>query len=34
MAFGTDRSALTDPSLASVRPLRPPVAVAVAVKSA
>ena len=33
MAFGTDRSAFTDPSLASVCPLRPPVAVAVAVKS-
>src|ERR1700716_3330684 len=33
MAFGTDRSALTIPSLDSVWPLRPPVAVAVAVNS-
>src|SRR5262245_50923452 len=33
MAFGTDRSAFTVPSAASVCPLRPPVAVAVAVKS-
>jgi hypothetical protein len=33
MAFGTDRSAFTEPSLASVCPLRPPVAIAVAVKS-
>ncbi len=33
MAFGTERSALTEPSLAWVWPLRPPVAVAVAVKS-
>src|SRR5258708_33434487 len=33
MAFGTGRSALTGPWLASVCPLRPPVAVAVAVKS-
>jgi hypothetical protein len=33
IAFGTERSAPTDPSLASVWPLRPPIAVAVAVKS-
>jgi hypothetical protein len=33
IACGTDRSALTIPSLDSVCPLRPPVAVAVAVKS-
>src|SRR4030095_1429562 len=33
IAFGTERSALTEPSLASVCPLRPPIAVAVAVKS-
>ena len=33
MAFGTERSALTEPSLAWVWPFRPPVAVAVAVNS-
>jgi len=33
ISFGTERSALTEPSLASVWPLRPPVAVAIAVKS-
>jgi hypothetical protein len=31
IAFGTDRSARTEPSLASVWPFLPPVAVAVAV---
>src|SRR5262249_36260193 len=33
MAFGTERSALTKPSLAWVWPFRPPVAVAAAVES-
>src|SRR5262249_6731222 len=33
MALGTERSTLTMPSSDSVRPLRPPIAVAVAVKS-
>jgi hypothetical protein len=33
IAFGTERSALTKPSFDSVCPLRPPMAVAVAVKS-
>jgi hypothetical protein len=31
--FGTERFAFTDPSLASVCPFRPPVAVAVAVNN-
>ena len=33
ISFGTDRLAATEPSLASVWPLRPPVAVAVAANS-